>query len=61
MSLNIKDKIINHYVSRYFLIPKLENKLDDRNVATRPFKGRDYGIKLIKKYNSSENKSYIEF
>ena len=60
MSLNIKDKIINHYVSRYFLIPKLENKLDDRNVATRPFKGRDYGIKLIKKY-LEEMKKYDKF
>ena len=28
MSLNIKDKIINHYVSRFILIPKLDKYLD---------------------------------
>ena len=35
MSLNIKDKIINHYVSRFILIPKLDKYLDIRNCATR--------------------------
>lgn len=50
MSLDIKDKIINHYLTRYILMPKLERYLDDRNVATRKNKGRDYGIKLVKKY-----------
>ena len=62
MSLNMKDKIINHYVTRYFLMPKLEKFLDDRNVATRKGKGRDYGIKLIKKYlekMKKYNKFYI--
>lgn len=50
MSLNIVDKVINHYVTRYILIPKLERYLDIRNVATREGMGRDYGIKLVKKY-----------
>lgn len=50
MSLNIKDKIINHYVTRFILMPKLEKYLDMRNVATRKNKGRDYGINLVKKY-----------
>lgn len=62
MSLNMKDKIINHYVTRYFLMPKLEKFLDDRNVATRKGKGRDYGIGLIKKYlekMKKYNKFYI--
>ena len=49
MSLNIKDKLINHYVTTYFLYPNLEKRLIDRNVATRKNKGRDYAIKLIKK------------
>ena len=50
MSLDIKDKIINHYVTRFILISKLEKYLDFRNVATRKNLGRDYGIKLFKKY-----------
>ena len=49
MSLNIHDKIINHYITKYFLYPFLENKLINRNVATRKGMGRDYAIKLIKK------------
>lgn len=49
MSLNIKDKLINHYVTTYFLYPNLEKRLIDRNVATRKNKGRDYAIKHIKK------------
>jgi len=50
MSLNIKDKIINHYVTRFILMPKLEKYLDIRNVATRKNMGHDYGIKMVKKY-----------
>ena len=50
MSLNIHDKIINHYVTTFILIPKLEKYLDHRNIATRKNKGSDYGIKLVKKY-----------
>lgn len=50
MSLNIGDKIINHYITRFILIPKLEKYLDMRNVATRKDMGRDYGIMLVKKY-----------
>lgn len=50
MSLDIVDKVINHYVTRYMLMPKLERYLDIRNVATREGMGRDYGIRLVKKY-----------
>lgn len=50
MSLSIKDKIINHYVTRFILMPKLERYLDMRNVATREGMGRDYAIRLVKKY-----------
>lgn len=50
MSLNINDKIINHYVARYILINKLDKYLDDRNIATRINLGRDYGIKKVKDY-----------
>ena len=50
MSLDISDKIVNHYVARFILMPKLERYLDFRNVATRKDLGRDFGIKLVKKY-----------
>lgn len=48
MSLNIKDKLINHYITTYYLYAILEKKLIDRNVATRKNKGRDYAIRIIK-------------
>ncbi len=60
MSLNIKDKIVNHYLSLYYLFPTLEKYLDNRNVATRSGFGCDYGIKLIRKY-IERNKKYKEF
>ena len=50
MSLSIKDKIINHFVTRYILERKLSKYLDSRNVATRKNMGTDYGIKLVIKY-----------
>lgn len=50
MSLSIQDKIINHYVTRYILEPKLSKYLDCRNVATRKGMGTDYAIKLVKNY-----------
>ncbi len=50
MSLNIKDKLINHYVARYVLMPNLERYLDIRNAATRKDMGRDYALDLLKKY-----------
>lgn len=50
MSELIGDKIVNHLVSNYFLLPFLEPKLIDSNVATRKNKGSGYAIKLMKKY-----------
>lgn len=50
MSLNLKDKLINHYIARKVLIPKLEKYLDIRNTATRKNMGTSYAIKLLKKY-----------
>ena len=50
MSLTIKDKIVNHYIARYILIPKLDKYLDNRIIATRTNMGSSYGINLIKKY-----------
>ena len=60
MSLKIKDKVINHYLARHVLIPKLDKYLDKRIVATRKGYGTDYGIKLVKKYIEI-NKKYGKF
>ena len=60
MALKIEDKIINHYVNKYILEPKLTKYLDIKNIATRKGMGTEYGIKLIKKY-LEENKKYEVF
>ena len=60
MALNIKDKIINHYIAKYVLEEKLTKYLDDRNIATRKNMGTDYGIKMIKKF-IEKNKKYSNF
>lgn len=57
LSLNLKDKIINHMVG-YILFDVLENSLIDSNVAVRVNKGTSYGIKLIKKYIKELNYNY---
>lgn len=49
MSQSIYDKIINHYVARFILMPKLTKYLNYRNYATRKNMGIDYAIKLLKK------------
>ena len=60
MAQGIYDKIINHYVTRYILIPKLEKYLNDRNCATRKGMGTSYAIKLLK--NDIESfKKYDKF
>lgn len=50
MSQCIRDKIVNHFVSKYYLLPYLENKLIDANVATRKNMGTSYAKKLMIKY-----------
>lgn len=50
MSENMNDKIVNHLVSFYVLIPCLERKLIETNVATRKGKETKYGINVMKKY-----------
>ena len=50
MSLSVKDKVINHFVTRYVLEKKLTKYLNDRNVATRKGMGTDYAIKLVIRY-----------
>ena len=60
MSESIIDKIINHYVTRYILEPKLAKYLSNCNVATRKNMGLDYAIRLLKGY-IEKNKKYERF
>ena len=50
MSQTIEDKIVNHFIAKYYLLPYIENSLIDSNVATRKNKGSSYAMKLLKKY-----------
>lgn len=50
MSQSVSDKIVNHFVAKYYLLPYLENKLIDSNVATRKNRGSKYASKLIEDY-----------
>lgn len=57
MSQNIYDKVINHFVTRYILEPKLSHYLVSNNAATRKGMGTSYAINMLKKY-LEENKKY---
>ena len=48
MAQSIYDKVINHYITRFILMPKLEKYLGDRNCATRKGMGTTYAINLLK-------------
>ena len=61
MSQSIYDKLVNHLVSYYILKPVIEPLLIDSNVATRTFKGTDYGIKLMKRYINEIKIKYNKF
>ena len=50
MSQNIIDKLINHVISKYFLVDIFEKSLINENIATRIGKGTKEGIQLVKKY-----------
>lgn len=59
MSQNVIDKMINHLVSKYFLVDVFEKSLIKENIATRENKGTHYGIKLLKSYiNELKNKEF---
>ena len=61
MSQSIYDKIINHYVSKYILEPKLTKYLDIRNTATRKNMGSSYAINLLNKYIEINKRKYTNF
>lgn len=50
MSQTIADKLVNHFIANYYLMPYLESSLIDSNVATRTNKGGKYAMDLLKKY-----------
>ena len=50
MSQTVFDKIVNHFVANFYLLPYLEDSLMDSNIATRKKKGSSYAMKLIRKY-----------
>ena len=50
MSENISDKIVNHLISDEILLPLIEPRLIETNVATRKNKGIKMGLFYIKKY-----------
>ena len=50
MSQSIRDKVVNHFVAKRYLIPLLENTLVDTNVATRLKLGASYATKKMKQY-----------
>lgn len=50
MSENIPYKLVNHMVSKYILLPSLESKLIDTNVATRINKGSGYAFNKFCEY-----------
>lgn len=58
MSMNMYDKIVNHLVSEYVLLPSIVPCLIDSNVASRKEKGTSYGIKLYYKYRSVYDAKY---
>ena len=58
MSLPVKDKLINHFVCKYYLENNLNKYLDIRNCATRKNMGTSYAIKLLKKYLEINKRKY---
>ena len=58
MSQEMYDKIVNHLVSEYILLPSIVPCLIDSNVASRRGKGTSYGVKLYYKYRQYYDSKY---
>lgn len=61
MGQEVQDKVINHLVARYFIIPYFEKRFIDENVATRVGKGTHYGLFLFKKFYNNMRIKYDKF
>ena len=55
------DKLINHIVSEYILIPSITNCLIDTNVASRIGYGTNYGLNKYFKYRSICDYKYDQY
>ena len=60
MSMNMIDKLINHYITKTILIKKLNKYLIDENVVTRKNMGLNLAMKKLK-YGIEKHKKYKEF
>ena len=58
MAMDMYDKIVNHLVSEYILLPSIVPGLIDSNVASRKNKGTSYGVKLYYKYRNIYDSKY---
>ena len=64
MAQSITDKIINHLVSKYFLVDVFDKVLIENNIAMRVSKGTHIGIKKLKnclKKNINKNLYVLKF
>ena len=61
MSQSIKDKVVNHLVSKYFLVDIFDKTLINQNCATRIGKGTHYALRLFKKYYNECTLKYKNF
>ena len=61
MSENIYDKVVNHLISEYILLPLLEPRLIPMNVATRKDKGLKLGLAYTKEYINHLKRKYDNF
>lgn len=62
MSSSIRDKIVNHLVSKYFLVDYFDGSFIESNIATRRKKGTHYGLGLVKKYiNECKRKGNVYY
>lgn len=50
MSQSIRDKVVNHFVAREYLLPLLEDSLIDTNVATRKEMGSKHANRMLLRY-----------
>lgn len=61
MSENIHDKIVNHLLSEYILLPLIEPRLIYANVATRRDKGLKVGLSFTKDYINKLKRKHDTF
>lgn len=61
VSQNMFDKVVNHLVSRYVLIPAVSPSLIDTNVASRTGKGTVGGLKYYYDYRKRCDQKYKKY